>query len=128
MQKSLAIIFAFFILFQSLSFEVSDVANLDILIEHAQFHKKQYGDSFFQFMAEHYGNAKEKHQGDHKHDNLPFKHDHQMCSHYNSVFTFIHSEIDIKRVEFVDIPRNFLYRESHSIFEKFPLLQPPKHA
>lgn len=128
MQKLLSITYAFLILFQSISFEVRDLVHLDTFFEHAEFHKQAYGDSFLQFIAEHYGNSREEHQGDHQHEDLPFQHEHQMCSHLSPVFTFENSNIEFDQIEFVEIPCNFFYKESNSIFEKYPLLQPPKTA
>ncbi|WP_026754170.1 hypothetical protein [Sediminibacter sp. Hel_I_10] len=129
MQKAFAIAFSLLVLVQSLKIGVEDISNLNVLLNHAEFHQNMYGDSFFQFLAEHYGDAVDNHPSDHKdHENLPFKHHHQTCVHSSIAFTFETSSFDLDQQLFIDIPFNFFYEESSSLFEKLSVFQPPKMA
>lgn len=63
---------------QSIHFGVSDLIQLDELLEHASYHQEQFGDSFLTFLSKHYGDQKKKHQQDHQeeqpdHEQLPFQ-------------------------------------------------------
>ena len=78
MSKLSAILLSSLILIQSINFSFDDVLQLDELIEHAQFHKQEYGDNFVVFLSKHYGELKaehnEKHQEEQKdHEKLPFQ-------------------------------------------------------
>ncbi|TYQ00075.1 hypothetical protein C7447_101683 [Tenacibaculum adriaticum] len=129
MSKLFAISYSLLILVQSFNINLEDVSKFKVLLEHAEFHQKTYGDSFFEFIAEHYGSEKYTHGSDHKeHENLPFKGDHQMCSHIHIPFTINSTNYNIEHPSFVEIPFNFFYKESHSIFEKHAVFQPPKCA
>jgi len=46
MSKLFAILLSFLILTQSLRIDYDDIIQMDELIEHAQFHKAEYGDNF----------------------------------------------------------------------------------
>ena len=82
MNKLVAITYAVLILMQGFNFSFEDVSKLNALIEHAKYHQETYGDSFLEFLAEHYGDAKFQHENEHDgHEELPFKH-HQTCSTY----------------------------------------------
>ena len=99
------------------------------MFEHAEYHQETYGDSFYQFLAEHYGKTLIVHESDHKeHDDLPFKHHHQTCVHTTAAFTFESITFDLDYEEFIEIPCNFFYKETISSFEKLSVFQPPKHA
>jgi len=129
MQKVFAIAFSLLVLFQSINISSDDVSKISTLFEHAEYHQETYGDSFFQFIAEHYGNTTIVHENDHKeHDDLPFKHHHQTCTHSAIVFTFETLKFDFDYESFVEIPFNFFYKESISSFEKLSVFQPPKLA
>ena len=129
MQKVFAITFSLLVLFQSANISSDDVSKISTLFEHAQYHQETYGDSFFEFLAEHYGEAIDIHENDHEeHDDLPFKHHHQTCAHSTIAFTFETLEFNFNYQSFVEIPLNFFYKESISSFEKLSVFQPPKHA
>lgn len=129
MQKIFAIAFSLLVLFQSINISSDDVSKVSTLFEHAEYHQETYGDTFFQFLAEHYGDTKIVHKNDHEeHDDLPFKHHHQTCAHATVAFTFETLEFDLNYEPFVEIPFNFFYKESISSFEKLSVFQPPKHA
>ena len=129
MQKLFAIAFSLLVLFQSINFSYDDVSKINTLLEHAEYHHEAYGDSFFQFLAEHYGDEIIAHENEHKeHDDLPFKHHHQTCAHSNIAFTFETLEFDFNYDPFLEIPINFFYKEGISSFEKLSVFQPPKLA
>jgi hypothetical protein len=129
MSKLFAILFSALILVQSSNIGFEDISKLNVLMEHAQYHQATYGDSFFEFMADHYGEDMQKHQNEHKeHEELPFKHK-QDCSHINHDFVknapiFIYNS----NQNLVQVPLNFCYRESFSLFEKPCVFQPPQVA
>jgi len=128
MQKLFAISYVVLILFQSLNFGFEDISKFKTLIEHVQYHKEMYGDSLIEFLAEHYGEAQENHQNDHKeHKNLPFK-DHHMCTHINMPFINNDTSFDLSYLDFVEIPFNFFYRDCFTSCEKPSVFQPPKYA
>jgi hypothetical protein len=65
-------------LLQSLHFGVSDLMQLDELMEHARYHKQEFGDTFLTFLSKHYGDQKQEHQQDQReeqpdHEQLPFQ-------------------------------------------------------
>ena len=127
MSKVFAILFSSLILVQSLNISFEDFSKLNVLLEHAKFHQETYGDSFFEFLAEHYGENTFQDVNEHQeHEELPFKH-HQDCTHIVFDFTAIsHFFIENTQKNFTEIPINFFYKESTSLFEKRSVFQPPK--
>ena len=123
MQKLFAIVFSFLVLFQSLNMSLEDVSKMDVLLEHAEYHQDTYGDSFFEFLVEHYS-AVEDNSDHREHENLPFK--HQTCGHTSVAFTFETITFDFTYDPFIEIPFNFFYKESVSLFEKSSVFQPPR--
>lgn len=129
MQKTFAIAFSLLVLFQSINISADDISKVSTLFEHAEYHQETYGDSFFQFLGEHYGDVNIVHENNHEeHEDLPFKHRHQTCAHGTIAFTFETLNFDLKYESFLEIPFNFFYKESTSIFEKSSVFQPPKLA
>ncbi|TYA60059.1 hypothetical protein [Formosa maritima] len=129
MNKFVAITYSFLILVQSFNFSFEDLSKLSTLIEHAEYHQETYGDSFLDFISEHYGDDKFQHENNHEeHEDLPFKHHHQTCAHANSAYTLQTLNFDFEYLPFVEIPFNFYYTESTSLFEKPSVFQPPKFA
>jgi len=129
MTKLVAFSYSFLILIQSFSINLEDFSKINTLIEHAQFHKEKYGDTFFEFIAEHYGDVKDDHTNNHKeHEDLPFKDSQHLLSHTNTSFINIANNFDFSYQEFITIPFNFFYTDSHTNFEKSSVFQPPKHA
>ncbi|RDY60033.1 hypothetical protein [Flagellimonas nanhaiensis] len=132
MNKFIAIGTALLIFFQSINLHFSDLVELDELVEHYQFHSKEYGDDFMVFLSKHYGKQKsdhsQKHQEEQKdHENLPFQHNTQ-CS---QLLVFV---VDMKPMFSIrsDVPSssldNFHYYISYSpIWGENPF-QPPKQA
>ncbi|GGW55214.1 hypothetical protein DFQ11_101451 [Winogradskyella epiphytica] len=129
MRKLLALSYSFLILIQSFNIGLEDLSKFGILLEHAEYHKEMYGDSFFEFIAEHYGDAEVEHKTDHdEHQDLPFKDAHQLCSHISTAFINPIISFEFLHHEFISIPFNFFYTDSHTNFEKPSIFQPPKHA
>lgn len=129
MSKLVAILYAVLILFQSLNISFEEVSKLGVLMAHASYHQETYGDSFFDFISEHYGEAPFQQERNHsEHDNLPFKHIDHNCCHINTSFTLQKLEFAQAYCAFVEIPFNFYYKESISLFEKPLVFQPPKLA
>jgi hypothetical protein len=116
---------------QSMNLSIVDVFNINELIEHAQEHKEEFGDNFFQFLAKHYGSEKAQHANhdDHKtsHDNLPFQHTY----HLSLVFV-----IDLNTPYFSDLKEfntagksaNFYYKSPSSSLFISGIFQPPRIA
>ena len=76
MLKACSILIASMILIQGVNFNFGDLVQLDELIEHAQFHKEEYGDNFLVFLSKHYGELKAEHSEKHQeeapdHEQLP---------------------------------------------------------
>lgn len=127
MSKLFAILFSTLILVQSSNIGFEDISNLNVLLEHAKYHQEEYGDGFFEFLAEHYGDDMLQHQNEHEeHEKLPFKHKKD-CSHINHDFTKnSHISIYNSNQNLVQIPLNYFYKESSSLFEKPSVFQPPQ--
>ena len=129
MSKLIAILYASLILFQSLNISFEDVSKFSVLLDHASYHKEVYGDSFFDFLSEHYGEASVGYDIDHsEHEDLPFKHEHKTCCHVNTSFTLQNFEFIRSYTSFIEIPLNFFYKESTSSFVKPSVFQPPRFA
>lgn len=130
MGKPIVIIYSFLILIQSFNINIEDISKFNALLEHSKYHKQMYGDTFFEFLSEHYGNEMASHENKHKsHENLPFKDDHHMCSHINTSFTILAPLVyDVYSQTIVETSINFFYKESFSSFEKPSVFQPPKLA
>lgn len=129
MSRLIAILYASLVLFQSLNISFEDVSKLSALMEHAAYHQEIYGDSFFDFLAEHYGDAAVNHESDHsEHDDLPFKHDHKTCCHVNISFTLQNFDFVRSYTSFVEVPLNFFYKESVTSLVKPSVFQPPRFA
>ena len=129
MSKLAAISYSFLILIQSFNINFEDISKFQVLLDHANYHAETYGDSFVDFIAEHYGDAKYQHGDKHsEHKNLPFKDCQHLLSHINLSFTYSKICYDFQHTSFVEIPLNFFYKESSSLFEKPSVFQPPKFA
>lgn len=130
MLKVFSISISFIILLQSLGITIHDIAQLDDFIEHASFHKKQYGDNVLVFISKHYGELKASHEREHheekqEHEQLPFHHQSHVCS--ISVFILNNKIEVIDVVEFSDFKsHNFIYQEPSSSLIKESPFQPPR--
>lgn len=129
MNKLVAFTYSFLILIQSFNIGLEDLSKFSSLLEHADYHKEMYGDSFFQFLAEHYGDAKDDHDNEHhEHNDLPFKDAQHLCSHFSTPYINPTIGIDLTYHDSIKIPFNFFYTDSHTNFEKVSIFQPPKNA
>lgn len=127
--KFIAILLSNLILIQSLNIDLENFSKINILLEHAQFHQEKYGDSFFEFLVEHYGEVAEIHENEHEeHQDLPFKDNHHLCAHTSISFI----EVAPKFIFTVDDSVNnsiiFFYKDTFSSFEKQAVFQPPKFS
>lgn len=116
---------------QSVGIHISDLIQLDELIEHAQFHSKEYGDNVFVFLSKHYGELKAEHEEQHQeekkdHQQLPFQHQYHI-----SMNAF---EADLPKIELIELDfaehtsTNFYYQDPTSTLHTEGLFQPPRKA
>ena len=127
MSRILSIFLSVLVFTQGLNIGVDDFSKLDVLINHFQYHQKQYGEGFFDFLVEHYGLENQDQQPFHKdHENLPFK--HLDCSHISNFIALQPEVAFIKNPEIKFGKPVFFYKELGSLFEKAPIFQPPKFS
>lgn len=125
MRRIISILLISLILVQTSNANTGDILQVKNLYQHAKFHQEAYGDSFFDFLSEHYGNQMQQHQDEHQdHKNLPLKHQHNSID--ISVTVVPTSNCTIEDQPFIEIPLIFFYSESTSIFERKVLFQPPQ--
>ncbi len=130
MPKAVAIFLSFFILVQGLFTYAAELEKMDMLLEHAQLHKEQFGDSFAAFMSKHYGKLKQEHdsnQENHDHEQLPFQQFTVLAT--TPVFLLANGSTEVTppfNVENQD--SNFHYQSLYSSLMIKEILQPPKHA
>lgn len=130
MSKLISISLSLVFLLQSFGMHINDMVQLGDFFEHAEFHKEQYGDNIFVFVAKHYGELKAEHEKEHQeekkdHEQLPFQHQ----THHTAVADFILNTIkeEFKTLEFVDFKtHNFHYQAPSSSLHLDGLLQPPR--
>ncbi|WP_299337860.1 hypothetical protein [uncultured Psychroserpens sp.] len=132
MSKLVAILLSSLVLVQSLRIDYDDIAQLDELIEHAQFHQAEYGDNFLVFISKHYGELKDEHSQNHQeektdHEQLPFQ-----CQDHMVVITAFVIQAHSSELEVIELfemkDSNFYYRSSLSTLHKKGLFQPPIYA
>lgn len=132
MIKPISIILSSLILVQSLHISFNDILQIDELVEHAQFHKKEYGDDLITFLSKHYGDSKKEHSRNHQeekqdHDQLPFNcQSHTMMA----LVCFIHHNYPPSgHLEFEEENDNqFIYHPTFSELHGINFLQPPRLA
>lgn len=78
--RMVAFIMAFLVFIQSLGME-QELLRMNELITHAQYHKQNMGDSFWEFLEKHYADDQATHENQHQdqkeaHHNLPFHGEH----------------------------------------------------
>ncbi|MDN3664113.1 hypothetical protein QWY92_01615 [Algibacter miyuki] len=128
--KLFSITLSFIILMQSFGASISDIAQIDEFIEHAQFHSQQYGDNVFVFISKHYGKLKLNHDKEHQeekedHEHLPFHHQ----SHASLVLAFVLNtdKSELNTVEFLESnTHKFYYQAPSSSLHLEGLFQPPR--
>jgi len=118
------------ILAQSFNIHISDILKLDELMEHAQFHKEEYGDTIFTFLSKHYGEMKTNHTNNDQeedHKQLPFNHDYNFG--FLTAFVMNKVKYSIEETKEIIYPTsNFFYQETYSSFVEYDIFQPPKQA
>ena len=129
MMRIASILLSALLLLQSLHLAIPDLAQLDELMEHARYHREQFGDSLLTFLAKHYGDQKMEHQQDHsEHEQLPFQHStpHFLThSHYFMVLRFAWKGLP----EYQEGQRHHYYYQlpAPGLFEN-GVFQPPRHS
>ena len=130
MNKLFSILLSSLILLQTFGVHYDDIIQLDELIEHAEFHKAQYGDNMIVFLSKHYGDLKLEHQRDHQeekkdHEKLPFNHSSSITSVADMVINPFKTELN--QLEIVDFKvLNFHYQAPTSSIHTEGILQPPR--
>lgn len=131
--KLTAFILSITMLIQGMSITYNDILNLDKFMEHAKFHKEQYGDNFLEFLSKHYGELKEQHSKEHQeekseHEQLPFQGDFRCCLDFSRILSKI-SEFNFHFLDFF-VERNpvFRYQNIYTSPDKLGVFQPPKNA
>lgn len=129
MMKFTAILLSNLILLQSLNIGLESFSKVKVLLEHAQYHQDKYGDTFLEFISEHYGEKELLSNNDHKeHKDLPFKKDSHTCNHFISDFNFSNTFFELKTQMVLNVRPNYFYTDSFSFHEKPSVFQPPKLA
>lgn len=132
MQRVLAGLMIPLVLLQAMHLGFNDLIRLDELVEHAQFHQQEYGDSFFVFLSKHYGELKAQHEADHQeelpdHEQLPF----QIVAQNGPVIAVVDERFnpDMNLIEFLEgRVINTHYLPSVSDPFKQGVFQPPQKA
>ncbi|MAD96430.1 MAG: hypothetical protein CMB99_03795 [Flavobacteriaceae bacterium] len=126
MKKILSILLTQLILIQSLQIGFDDFVKIENLLEHAQYHQEQYGDTFFEFLMEHYADDDHPIVEHEEHKDLPFKKDANHLNQAPIMIAFQAVKYDLAQQSNQQKKGSFFYKEpvtesSHSI-----ILQPPK--
>lgn len=130
--KIVSISLSIIILIQSFGIIITDIAQIDEFIEHAQFHSEQYADNIFVFISKHYGDLKVAHYKDHQeekedHEQLPFQQHLQLSS--TTAFVITTYKEEIKTIEFSEFKsHHFHYQELSSSIHLDNPFQPPRQA
>ena len=129
MRSLISISLSFLLLLQTVNFGATEVLRLGDLLEHAQLHSKEYGDSFLSFFEKHYGSSREDHLTTHEgHEKLPFNHDSRTKSTI-SVFLFYPKQVlELSEPTFISRATDFFYAEIFSSLLEQDIYQPPKTA
>lgn len=129
MIKIIAILLSNLVLLQSLHIDLKDINKVNVLLSHAQFHQEQYGDSFLDFLYEHYIDQEITKTQNHKeHQDLPFKQGINHFNHLVSILEINPTNFELKHSNHFFSKKIFFYKESHTNFEKPSVFQPPKLA
>lgn len=128
MYKTIAILLSNLILLQSLNIGLEDFSKIKVLVKHAQYHQETYGDSFIDFLVEHYGNDKYVAKNHKEHEKLPFKDSSKNCHHLTAPFTLSTQTFEIRNNLVLETQQNYFYKKLYSFLEKPSVFQPPKFA
>ena len=127
-----AIFLASLMLVQSFGIAFADLVQLDELMEHARFHKEQYGDDFISFFAKHYGEQKEEHHNKHQeeqseHDQLPFQNTSQLIS-LQTLDKPNFFSVPVPPISELETALNFHYLLTTYSLHPTGVFQPPRQA
>ncbi|MBG7611373.1 hypothetical protein IU405_03835 [Polaribacter sp. BAL334] len=129
MIRIIAILLSNLVLLQSLHIDFKDINKVSALIDHAQFHQEKYGDSFVEFLYDHYIDQEIALNQNHKeHQDLPFK---QGVNHFNHLVSILEINPTVFKLRIPNnsfSKKNFFYKESYSESVKPAIFQPPKFA
>lgn len=128
MYRIIAILLSNLILLQSLNIGLEDFSKIKVLIEHAQYHQEKYGDTFLEFLSEHYGDDENIEKNHKEHQDLPFKLGSQTCNHLPEIFTLNTQLFKANNTLVLEKEQNFYHKDLYSFFEKTSIFQPPKYA
>jgi len=116
------------LLLQSLHITMGDVLHIQDFIEHAQFHKENYGDNLLSFISKHYGQEKKEHHQNenHDHDKLPFS----GCSTVHVPIALLGQLFipELQRFDNFEKQDNFSYQLRYTSPTILDIFQPPKSA
>ena len=125
MKRIISILLVGLLLIQSSNISMYDIMLVNNLFKHAEFHQKNYGDNFLEFLSEHYGEKKQVHKDENQeHPKIPFS-DQQ---NYSDTVITIHitSIYRINGKTSNSTSPNYIYKELVSNFEKSTIFQPPR--
>lgn len=120
---------SFLILLQSTGLE-KDLVQISDLIEHAQYHKEKFNDSFFTFISKHYGGQSKEHKKQHQeekeqHHKLPFHGEH---SHGASLVFVMIPSMFFTSENSIDFFKkdNFYYQRIYESLKTPNIYKPPR--
>lgn len=127
--RTASILLSGLLLLQSMFLGLPDLAQLGELMEHAQYHQQQYGDSFLTFLEKHYGDQKSEHQQEHDgHEQLPFQHSpQQFLSHTHYYLSQRMDWNGFPLAQKSESPIFHYLLGSPGVFER-GVFQPPRHC
>lgn len=133
MLKACAIQIAMLILVQGVSLNFTDLGQLDELIEHAQFHKEEYGDNFLVFLSKHYGELQSEHNEKHQeeepeHQQLPLNHQLSPLLVLSPFIINHQNHADLSLDYSMNEVQGFYYHFSKSTLHSLGIFEPPRHA
>ncbi|SHJ43135.1 hypothetical protein SAMN04487911_1214 [Arenibacter nanhaiticus] len=132
MKKLFSIALALFIMVQSFSLNLVDLAQLDDFLKHAKFHQEKYGDSLLVFISKHYGDLKQQHHLENReeqkeHEKLPFN-QQNTCYTANAFVLHSYDVLLPKSLPITDTTSYFFYKNTYSQISESDIFQPPKQA
>lgn len=126
MQKIFSILLSLLILLQSLNITIEDVVHFEVLLDHAEFHQDEYGDSFVAFLTSHYFEIN-KDSNEHKeHKNLPFKNKIENFTQVNLACLNETLVFETKETTQPKFSTTYFYTETYSYSNKTSIFQPPR--
>lgn len=131
MTRLTSILLSSLMLLQSFNFAVSDLIQLDELLEHATYHRQQFGDSFLTFLSKHYGDQQERHQQDHReeqpdHEQLPFQQIPQHISGHSQFYMPGRLHWESLQDNGETQSHNFFYLSGSPVVHTDGIFQPPR--